>query len=172
MTDRPLPGRPGGEGDAAHFRALYPSLHRLAAVVCPPEHQADDLVQEALVRALRRGPLGSLDDPGAYLRRSIVNLAANERRALGRLRRALPRLAAVDRDRPPAYPSDTAVLLELAPLDRAAIWLVDVEGHAGAEAAEILGCSHDALRSRLVRARRHLAELMTEPTTDRGGAER
>lgn len=151
------------------FRALYPALHRFAAVVCPPEHAADDLVQEALVRTLRRGPLADLDDPLAYLRRTIAHLAANERRSLGRLRGALPRLAAVDRDRPVAYPSDVDALRQLAPLDRAAIWLVDVEGMPGAEAAAVLGCSHDALRSRLVRARRRLAPLLADhPDTDPG----
>ena len=166
MSDRQR-GRAEADADATLFRALYPSLHRLAAVVCPPEHQADDLVQEALARSLQRGPLAALDDPGAYLRRAIVNLAANERRSLGRLRRVLPRLAAVDRDRPTPYPSDTVALLELSPLDRAAIWFVDVEGHSGAEAAALLGCSHDAVRSRLVRARRHLATILTDPPTDR-----
>jgi hypothetical protein len=35
----------------------------------------DDLVQEAFLRILRKGPLRRLDNPGADLRRTIVNIA-------------------------------------------------------------------------------------------------
>ena len=56
--------------DAEVFDALYPALRRFAAVVGGLEVDPDDLVQEAVARALRRGPLGELDNPGAYLRRA------------------------------------------------------------------------------------------------------
>ena len=74
--------------DEATFAGLYPRLRRLAAVAAPLEVDPDDLVQDALVRVLRRGPLADLDDPGAYLAKVIVNLASNSRRGLGRRRRA------------------------------------------------------------------------------------
>lgn len=121
VTAVPPVGQPAFADDGELFRSIYPALHRLACVVCPPERDAEDLVQEALVRTLRRGPLVELDAPLAYLRRAVVNLAANERRSLGRLRRAAPRLALADEGEPPAYPSDVSLLLSLAPLDRAAV---------------------------------------------------
>ncbi|MCB0972559.1 MAG: sigma-70 family RNA polymerase sigma factor [Acidimicrobiales bacterium] len=150
------------DDEAALVRGLYPQLHRLAAVVCPAERDPRDLIQDALERALRKGPLTDLDAPLAYLRRAVVNLAANERRGLGRLRRAAPRLAMVDDATSPTYPSDVAELLALDPLDRVALWLADVEGHPSAEVAEVLGCRPDAARARVSRARRKLRTLLEE----------
>ena len=96
---------------------LYPGLRRFAAVVAPAEVAPDDLVQEALVAVLRRGALSDLEDPGAYLRRTMLNLASNHRRRFGRARRALVRLrggeSAVAAD---AYPSDLADLTRLTPV--------------------------------------------------------
>jgi DNA-directed RNA polymerase specialized sigma24 family protein len=69
--------------DDALFAAIYPGLRRWAAVCGPAEVDPDDLVQEAVARTLRTHALSDLDDAGAYLRRAIVNLAANHRRAGG-----------------------------------------------------------------------------------------
>lgn len=147
--------------DAELFEAIYPALRRLAVAICPPEHDPDDLVQDATARALRRGALVDLDHPAAYLRRTIVNLASNERRRLGRRRRALgrqraPGAAAVD------YPSDVSVLLQLAPADRAVLWLADVERLDFEEVADLLGCSPNAARARAVRARARLRPLLED----------
>jgi RNA polymerase sigma factor (sigma-70 family) len=143
------------ERDDDLFRALYPGLRRFAAAVGPIEVDPDDLVQDALVRVLRRGPLGDLDDPQAYLRRTIVNLASDRRRGFGRLRRALSR---VDRGEAAAseYPSDLTDLLSLPPEVRAVLWLVDVEGRSFEDAAAVIGCSVTAARSRASRGRRQL----------------
>lgn len=45
--------------------------------------EPDDLVQEALARVLRKGPISDLDNPLAFLRKTILNLASNQRRSLG-----------------------------------------------------------------------------------------
>lgn len=150
--------------DEVVLAELYPALRRLAAVVAPPEAEPDDLVQEAVSRALRKGSLGRLDNPGAYLRRAIVNLAANERRRLGRWRRARNRAvrSPADDGQPEAYPSDLADLLRLPPATRAALWLVDVEGRGFDEVAELLGTTNEAVRARASRARRALRQTMTE----------
>lgn len=148
--------------ESAVIASLYPALHRFAAAVGPAEVDPDDLVQEAFVRTLRSGPLDRYDDPGAYLRRAIVNLAANQRRGFGRGRRAVARLAPAP-DPAPAYPSDLSDLLRLAPDDRAVLYLVHVEGLPYSEAAQVLGCSEEAARSRASRARRRLrADLAGE----------
>jgi RNA polymerase sigma-70 factor (ECF subfamily) len=141
--------------DEATFAALYPRLRRLAAVAAPLEIDPDDLVQDALVRVLRRGPLSALDDPGAYLSKVIVNLASNSRRGLGRRRRAWSRHGAPT-DEVPAYPSDLAELERLGPDERALLFLVDVEGWGYADVAPVLGCTEDAARQRASRARRRL----------------
>lgn len=148
--------------DAALFEGLYPSLRRLAVAVCPPEHDPDDLVQEATARALRRGPLHRLDDPGAYLRRAIVNLASNERRSLGRRRAALRRTTLPAEGEAGEYPSDVALLLALPPADRAVVWLADVERLPFDQVAAALGCTPDAARARASRARARLRPLLEE----------
>ncbi len=163
--DRPVRSDRSSDEDEL-FRSIYPALHRLAAVVCAPERDAEDLVQEALVRTLRRGPLTELDSPLAYLRRTVVNLAANERRSLGRLRRAMPRLAAVaDEGEAPAYPSDVSILLQLPPLDRAAVWLSAIDGQSAEHIGDILGCSAEAARTRVSRAHKRLRMLLDEEGT-------
>jgi DNA-directed RNA polymerase specialized sigma24 family protein len=80
--------------DARIFEEIYPSLWRFAAAVRPPETDPDDLLQEAVARRLRHGPLADLDDPAAYLKRTILNLASNLRRHFAARRRALALLAA------------------------------------------------------------------------------
>lgn len=141
------------DGDERLFRDLYPGLRRYAAVVAPLEDDPDDLVQEALARTLARGSLSTIDDPGAYLRRAITNLASNRRRSLGRRRRARLRLQA-DQAVDPSYPSDLDVLSALAPVDRAVLYLVDVERWSSDDVAAMLDLSNNAVRSRATRARK------------------
>src|SRR5205085_7904330 len=101
--------------DSALFASLYPSLRRFAAVTGSVDVEPDDLVQEAVARTLRSHRLVDLDDAGAYLRRAIVNLAANRRRSAGRLRAAMNRLDRVDEAQLVEYGTDLAELLELEP---------------------------------------------------------
>ena len=79
-------GESGSVADdgAGEFAKLYEPLRRFASVVRSPDMDADDLVQEALVRTLALQPLAELDDPAAYLRTVIVRLASNQRRTAGR----------------------------------------------------------------------------------------
>ena len=44
---------------------LYPQLRSFASVVAPAGEDPNDLVQEALLRTLRTGPLSRLDHPKA-----------------------------------------------------------------------------------------------------------
>ena len=159
------PPLPPVEDDDQLFARIYPALRRFAAVVAPRETDPDDLLQEATARALRRGPLHRLDNPEAYLRRTMVNLASNERRRLGRWRRARGRLAPME-EAPTSYPSDVSDLLALPAPARAVLWLADVEGWSFDHVAEMLGCSPDAARARASRARwalRHLLEDEQRP---------
>ncbi len=149
--------------DSRLFAELYAPLRRFAAVVGPIEMDPDDLLQEAVARVLRRRRLTDLDQPGAYLRRTMVNLASNERRSLARERRALARLGASAEAGGDSYPSDINELLNLQPRERAALYLAEVEGYRYAEIGELLGCSEGAARKRAMRARRHLyAQVLGE----------
>ena len=145
-----------GVGDDALFAAIYPGLRRFAAATGPMEVDPDDLVQEAVARTLRRHCLSELDEPAAYLRRVIVNLASNHRRGLARWRAALPRMGRQDDGAAPEYSSDLADLLRLPSQTRAVLYLVEVEGCSYAEAATTLGTTEEAARARALRGRRQL----------------
>jgi DNA-directed RNA polymerase specialized sigma24 family protein len=135
-------------------------LRRFAAVVAAPDVEPDDLVQDALERALRLRPLCELDDPLSYLRRAMVNLAANDRRSFGRRRRALTLLMRQAEPDLASYPSDLAVLGVLAPETRAVLYLAEVENWTYAEIGAQLGCTEAAARTRAARGRRVLRSQM------------
>jgi DNA-directed RNA polymerase specialized sigma24 family protein len=132
---------------------LYPSLRRIAAVAGSFDVEPDDLVQEALAQTLRRGPISDLDNPLAFLRKTIVNLASNQRRNLGRKRKAVGRLS-TEESWSPSYPADIEAILDLPPRQRAILYLVEVEDVPYAEAAEQLGITTEAARMLANRARK------------------
>jgi RNA polymerase sigma-70 factor (ECF subfamily) len=133
--------------------SLYPALRRIAAVAGSVDVEPDDLVQEALMRVLRKGPISDLDNPLAFLRKTIVNLASNQRRSLGRRRKALGRLS-MEEGWVPSYPADIEAILDLPPRHRAILYLVEVEDVPYAEAAEQLGMTAVAARTMANRARK------------------
>ena len=147
--------------DAAIFRAVYPSVHRLAAVVAPAEVHPDDLVQEALVRTLGIGPLSELEDATAYLCRAVVNLAKNERRRSYRQWQALARHGS-DHIEDAVYPSDLTDLMHLDAKERAVLFLHHVEGHSFQAIADVIGASEPATRRLASRARRKLRVALTK----------
>jgi RNA polymerase sigma factor (sigma-70 family) len=148
------------------FTELYPSLRRFAAAVRSPEEDPDDLVQEALTRALAIGPLSSRENAGAYLRTAIVRLASNQRRWLGRRRRAFTRAMGATDANEATYPSDLDDLRRLPPRDRAVLYLSIVEGHSYKEIAAVLRCSEQAARARASRAIRRLRVDLREEIAD------
>lgn len=137
--------------------SVYPSLRRFAGVVGSAETAPDDLVHDAIVSVMRAGEPAQVDDLEAYMRRAIANLAANERRRLGRQRRALRRhqggSASGASD---AYPSDLGHLAALTPSARAVLFMHYVEGYSFEEIAVVLGMRSDAVRQSAHRARRQL----------------
>jgi RNA polymerase sigma-70 factor (ECF subfamily) len=153
------------DADEVLIRELYPSLHRFAAAVCPPDVEPDDLLQEALYRVLRRGGLSDIPYPTAYLRRTITNLLAKHWRSAGRRRRAWSR-SGVSEPAHPEYPSDLADLLRLQPRARAVLYMRAIEGRPFTEVAEVLGCTEVAARGLEARARKKLRSALVEEAHD------
>lgn len=142
--------------DTEVFRRCYVKLRRFAAVVAPPDVEPEDLLQDALVAALRTRPLAELDNPEAYLRRVMLNQVSNHRRRT-RVRWKAERLLKASRTEPePVYPSDLAELMWLTPRQRAVLYLSEVEGYTFEEIADMVGCSAPAARMSASRARRRL----------------
>jgi DNA-directed RNA polymerase specialized sigma24 family protein len=148
--------------DAHGLAEIYGQLRRFAAVVAPLDLDPDDLVQEALVRALRLRALKDYDDLGAYLRRAMLNLAANARRRTSRHERALVRLRGGTDSPLASYPSDLLILYALSPDVRAVLYLAAVEGLSYAQIARLVGCSEAAARARACRGRRALRYVLEQ----------
>ena len=159
----------------ARLVAHYGAVRRFAAVAADADIDADDIVQEVFARVLRQTQRGTAPDHlEAYLRRAVMNLLANERRSLGRARAARRRSSAatpVATVGLPVYPSDVRSVLDgVDPLDRALLFLADVEGLPIADAAEVTGLSAMAARARLSRVRRRLLdEIRAEQHAEAAG---
>jgi RNA polymerase sigma-70 factor, ECF subfamily len=160
-------------GDKGAFDAIVsrhgPFALRVAARLVPDRAAAEDIVQEAMVRAWKQS--GRFDPARArfrtWLYRIVVNLCIDQRRSAAP--EPLPRtfdaaypgaaadeiLAAGERDIALA-----AALCALPSRQRAAMTLVYDEGVSGAEAARILGLSAKAVERLLARARTTLREHM------------
>lgn len=151
--------RPSSD-EIAFIAALYPALVRFANVVAPG-NEAEDVVQEAVLRTLRARRLEELDDPGAYLRTVIVRVAQLQRRRRDRWHALASRFAtpeSVD----PEFPSDLTDLLRVPQGARAVLYLTIVEELSYADAAAIVGCSEEAARARASRALRSLRSSISE----------
>lgn len=150
---------PRGTSEEQRFAEAYPQVRRFAAAVGPPDVEPDDLVQEALARALRRGPLDDIDDLGAYLRTIVLNLSRNHRRSWVRATRAMSAMR-VRAETTDTYPSDLADLMRLNPETRAVLYLVEVEGRTFDDVARTLGLTPEAARARASRARHTLRDAI------------
>ena len=129
--------------------------------------EAQDVVHEAFARALARpGRMRHVDNPEAWLRRVALNVA----RSRHRRRVVFDRLARGGRlhgpgHAPPLSPDHVALVVALQRLPRATretVVLHHIADLPVAEVAAVLGCSVDTVKSRLVRGRRALADLLTD----------
>ena len=117
------------------------------------EARAWDAVQAGFVRAFER--IGQLRDAGAFgpwLRRLIVNQVMDQHRR-GFVALPADHERAADLAAPEVGLDLEQALARLEPLDRAVLWLHDVEGLTHAEIAELAGQTPSWSKSRLSRTR-------------------
>lgn len=149
-------------GDAAAFAVIVAGagarLYRLAVRMTGDRDEADDVVQEAFIRAHRALCDGAWDGRArleTWLYRIVVNTALNARRERVRRRR----LVEVRDDPGPLQETQAearqlmALVRELPREQQAALVLKELEGMTAAEIAAVLECSEGAVEQRLVRAR-------------------
>lgn len=163
-------GEMAGEGiERGPLAELYvahaPDGIRLAFLLTGDRALSEDLVQDAFARLV--GRLRHLRDPnafGAYLRRTIVNLATSHFRHRRVERAYLEQLAAT----PPAVTNVNdeldetmhRVLLGLPQRQRAAIVLRFYEDLSDVQAADVLRCSPGTVRSLVTRGMKTLREAV------------
>ncbi len=154
-------------GDARAQKALIEryqaDIYRYLIYLSGDPVWSEDLLQETWIRALEH--LSKLKDPEAF-KPWILRIAGNEFR-MGLRKRRERAVAPEEWDRVLGGGAGGATLEALETLQalgrlepefREALVLVDVQGHSYGEAAEIIGISENALRSRLHRARKKFEE--------------
>ena len=155
--------------------ALVPQLHSFARSLTRDGVRADDLVQEALMRALN-----NIDRfrPGTNLKAWLFTIVRNEH--YSQLRRRKFEAHGVDTELlpEPSVPPDHDGKLELRDLNRAlaclspgqrtALILVSASGFSYEEAAAICHCAVGTIKSRVARARETLLQMLegTLPIAD------
>jgi RNA polymerase sigma-70 factor (ECF subfamily) len=147
--------------------ALVPQLHTFARSLCRDGVRADDLVQEALMRAINNIQRFT---PGTNLKAWLFTIVRNEH--YSQLRRGKFEAQGMDIELlpEPSVPPDHDGKLELRDLNRAlaslspgqrtALILVSVSGFSYEAAAEICGCAVGTIKSRVARARETLLEML------------
>jgi RNA polymerase sigma-70 factor (sigma-E family) len=149
---------------AAFVDAQLPRLLGYARVLAGNDHDAWDLVQEALVRVgLRWSRIERHGNPVGYTRTTLVRLNVDRHRRVGRerLMSAVPDSPSYD-DRPGIEPWLVAALSTLPVRQRTALVLryVDDLDHAGI--AEAMGCSVGTARSHVSRGLAALRSVAPE----------
>ena len=156
--------------DEGAFRAFAltrrPSLRRTAFLLCGDWHQADDLVQTALVKLYVAWPrIRSSEPPDGYTHRILVRSYLDERRRPWRRESPVEVLddAAAD-----ARPADDlldlrAALALLPKRQRATLLLRYWLDESVAQTADALGCSEGTVKSQTARALNTLRDLLGDP---------
>jgi RNA polymerase sigma-70 factor (ECF subfamily) len=147
---------------------LRPGLHRYCLQLCGDVWDAEDLVQDALLRgfgAIGRGDLhgepSRVANPRAYLLRTATNLWIDALRRRGR-GGVVPRGEPADPVTPPAgaaREAGEALFAQASPQQRAAVVLKDVFDFTLQEIAELLSTSVGAVKTALHRGRERLREI-------------
>lgn len=186
-TGRPPAGRriDGETGDEIFNRLVLPEVDvmwRVAMSLTRNRADAEDLVQESLLRAYRA--IDGFD--GRYPRAWLLTILRNTER--NRHRRRRPELLSdpdIAEERGPATEPDdverraeesefdaavSAALEELPENFRGVIELVDIDGLTYQEAADVLEIPLGTVMSRLHRARRRIRDLLVPAGFGPGGA--
>ncbi|MDT0270655.1 SigE family RNA polymerase sigma factor [Streptomyces sp. DSM 44915] len=160
---------PAPEAHDADFRTFaidrWPRLLRTAYLLTGHHHDAEDLVQIALVKAYARWDrVLRATEPDAYVWRILINSHRDRIRGLRVfewLTNRFPEVTARDRvDQLLARDVLTAALQRLPPRQRTAVVLRYVEDRSETEVAALLGTRVGTVRSR---AARGLAKLRADP---------
>ena len=165
MRDRALPAErvvpdvSPSESDAAFtalYRAHYPSLVRLAAVIVDDDAVAEEVVQEAFARLHMRW--SRVDDPASYVRRSTVNGCRDVLRRRRLERTFLRRQTTTDQHPEPDFLGDA--LARLPARERIALVLRHYEGLSEQQIAEALGCPPGTVKTLLHRGGKRLRQQL------------
>jgi RNA polymerase sigma factor (sigma-70 family) len=150
-----VPGPVTASADFDGFcRTEYPRLVGAMSLYLRDPQEAEDVAQEALVRACRRWRrVSRLDSPGGWTYRCAVNLARSSMRRRLVRRRVEPRLVERDHGADDAEASALRMLVhDLPDTQRAVVVARFFLRLTVAETADVLGLSEDSVRGHAKRA--------------------
>lgn len=142
------------------FRREFPSMVALAAAVSGSRIAAEDIAQDAFLKAHDKwDEISEYDKPGAWVRRVTINLAMNTRKRVVAEAKARMRLGPEVTLGPPPEPDDVVwkAVSKLPKKQRAAISLFYLDDLSTREISEALGCAESTARVHLHKARTTLA---------------
>lgn len=146
------------------------SLRRYAHMLCQNSADADDLVQESLMKALAAAhTYRSGKDLRAWLFSILHNTFVSQKRQYARRARAARFLDATcgeaetpqNQEKHVEARDTLSMMSRLTPDQQSVLLLIAVEGYSYAEAAQILDIPIGTLMSRLARGREMLRQLMS-----------
>lgn len=154
---------------AALFDLAKNKLFKFCFNLCGNRHLAEDLCQEAFVKAFKN--VHTLKDPEVFqgwLYRIARNHFFDEVRRPSNSEEATPDLELVCDGGHTSELQDENLqvrqaLFRLEPKEREVLILVDMEEYSYQEAADILGLSENAVRSRVHRARQAFLDVFKTP---------
>jgi len=165
----------GGDSFADFSMASRPALLRFGHVLTGNPAEAEDLVQEALARCLRRWRHVSAEDPVAYVRRVMVNTHLTRWRRWGSRVRlgGVPETVADDTGlrRSEEWDALRRALSQLTARQRAVLVLRYLEDLPDPSIAELLGCSPGTVRSQAARGLTALRPLLAAGAGAAGGGD-
>ncbi|NHC14663.1 SigE family RNA polymerase sigma factor [Motilibacter deserti] len=151
------------------------ALSRFAYVLTGDRHQAEDLLQAALLKTYRNwDKVRRADHPDAYVRRILVTTHTSWARRLWHREHSvaeLPEAATGGRlddpaDRVAERDALRRGLAGLPPRQRAVLVLRHLEGYDDAAIADVLGCSVSAVRSYASKGATRLRDVLAPPSSD------
>ncbi|KOU16796.1 RNA polymerase sigma24 factor [Streptomyces sp. WM6373] len=157
----------GGDLDSltALVAGSHPNVRRFAHSLCASREDAEDAAQEALIILYRR--IGMLRASGAlasWMFRIVRNECLRRARLMPRERPPLPDTAVMSAEDEVLRRLEAGrvaeAIAELPADQRRVLIMRDVQGHSGRAAAEALGLSTAAMKSRLHRARAALQHTL------------
>ena len=165
-----MPGLDLGGSNFEEFAAsALPALLRFGHVLTGSPEEAEDLVQEALAKSLRRWRRVSADDPVAYVRKVMVNTHLTRWRRWGARVQVgeVPELAADDAGLARSHEWDALrrALAQLPSGQRAVLVLRYLEDLPDPAIAALLGCQPATVRSQASRGLATLRPLLAAGTT-------
>ena len=147
------------------FLAQHERLFQALYLLTGDRSEADDLAQEALLRAYERWDrVAAMDSPAGYVYRTALNLHRSQlRKLVVRARRVFADIPAEDLSGPVSASHDIRDALARLPRgQREALILVEWLGLGSEEAGRVLGIDASSVRGRLHRGRTSLRHELGE----------